>query len=720
MRAPPAASFILAGAIGVGYGARADAPESGRTQLQEVLVTAERRSENAQTIPTAVTTLSSDELAHSGVVGTISLSQAVPGLMFMQSANTATPFIRGVGSTITSVGAEGAVSTYVDGVYIASLNAAVFELNNVERVEVVKGPQGTLFGRNATGGVVHIITRAPSFTPSADLQLGYGNFEMANGNFYGTTGLGEHVAVDFAAYGRNQADGWGTDLTTGESAFTRHDAGARSKLLWLPGERTRLTLSMDYNRARNQDGLAYHLIAPAVGIDGVSRYHGFYQTLDDRSDSSDIRQSGASLTANHELSWSRLVSITSWRNADGLMLFDQDATPAHVVRASIHQHDRSATQEIQLQSRDDAALPWIVGVYYLHDRAAYDPLATAGTIVAPRDERQVWSAQTTDSYAAFGQLVRGFGADTHLTLGARYTRDERAVAGETLGRSGSVVSQLGQGAQDAAWSKLTWRAALDHRFSPDVMGYVSADRGFKSGIYNLLAYTAAPVRPETLDAYQAGLKTELLERRLRLNTSAFYYEYEDLQVQQIVSGSTVVINAAGAIMKGIDTDIAWVPIDALSIRGGFVLMKGYYTEFPDAPFFSPLVDAAGQPTGGNRQFAGDATGLDTVRTPRRTATLSAAYARPSSIGGLQFSASYSYNSGFAWDPDNRLRQSGYDLLNVSAGWNAPGGAWGLQLWGSNLTGTRYCVYAAARALLDSCSPGAPRAYGITFSSHFRP
>jgi iron complex outermembrane receptor protein len=720
LRALSAALLTLAGAVGVGRVAYAESPENGRAQLQEVVVTAERRPENAQTIPTAVTTLSSDELAQGGVIGTTSLSQAAPGLMFMQSANTATPFIRGVGSTITSVGAEGAVSTYVDGVYVASLNAAVFELNNVERVEVVKGPQGTLFGRNATGGVVHIITRAPSFTPSADLQLGYGNYEMSHGSFYGTTGLGEHVAIDFAAYGRNQADGWGADLTTGESAFTRHDLGARSKMLWVPGERTRVTLSVDYNRARNQDGLGFHLISPAVGVDGVSRYHGFYQTYDDPIDSSDIGQTGASLTANHEFSSARLVSITSWRNADGLMLFDQDSTPAHVVRASIHQHDRSATQELQLQSRDDAALPWIVGIYYLHDRAAYDPLATAGTIIAPSDERQVWSAQTSNSYAAFGQVVRGFGADTHLTLGARYTRDEREVSGATLGRTGSVVSQLAQGAQDATWSKLTWRAALDHRFTPDVMGYVSADRGFKSGIYNLLAYTAPPVHPETLDAYQAGLKTELFERRLRLNASAFYYEYEDLQVQQIISGSTVVINAAGAVMKGIDTDIAWVPIDALSIRGGFVLMKGYYTDFPDAPFFSPLVDAAGQPTGGNRQFAGDATGLDTVRTPRRTATLSAAYHRLSSIGGLQLSASFSYNSGFAWDPDNRLRQSSYDLLNVSAGWNAPHGNWGLQLWGSNLSGTRYCVYAAARALLDSCSPGAPRAYGVTFSSHFRP
>src|SRR5262249_51032338 len=150
-----------------------------------------------------------------------------------------------------------------------------------------------------------------------------------------------------------------------------------------------------------------------------------------------------------------------------------------------------------------------------------------------------------------------------------------------------------------------WRVALDHRFASDVMGYVSADRGFRSGVYNLTAYAAAPVRPETLDAYQLGLKTELADHRLRLNAAAFYYDYQDMQVQKIVTGSPVLINAAAAVMKGLDVDFAWEPNRALSLRGGFELMSGHYTNFQDAPFFSPIMGSDGQPAGGNAPRVGD-------------------------------------------------------------------------------------------------------------------
>ena len=701
---------------------RADSPATtqARTRLEEVVVTAERRPENSQAIPLAVTALSAADLSSAGVTNTTSLSLAVPGLMYMQGANTATPFIRGVGTTATSVGAEGGVSTYVDGVYVSSLNAALFELNNVERIEVLKGPQGTLFGRNATGGVVQIITRDPSFMPSFDLRAGYGNYDTVSGSLYGTTGLGDTVAVDLAAYDRNQAHGFGTDLVTGQDTFTRHDFGARSKLLWIPAEGTRIVLAADYNRARNEDGLGYHLPPSAVATDGLTRYNGFYNTYDDPNDFSDVSKTDVSMTAQQSLPLGRVVSITSWQNVDGLEQLDQDSTPLEIARASIFQHDRTFTEEVQLLAPDGASMPWIAGIYYLDDFAAYDPLASAGRSVQPLDERQTWAGQRSKSFSAFGQAVREIAPDTRVTLGARYTRDDRAIRGSTLGVSGSGISTLASASQSSSWSKVTWRLALDHRFAPDVMGYVSADRGFRSGVYNLTSYAAAPVRPETLDAYQLGLKTEFADHRVRLNAAAFYYDYEDMQVQKIVTGSTVLINAAAAVMTGLDVDFAWVPNEALSVRGAFELMSGHYTNFRDAPFFSPIVGAGGLPTGGNAQSVGDATDLDTVRTPRRTATVGAVYHVAALSGDLRFAASYSYNSGFAWDPDNRLRQPSYDVVNASGEWSAPSGAWSIALWGRNLTGTQYCAYVAARALLDSCSPAPPRTYGVTFSTRYQP
>jgi iron complex outermembrane receptor protein len=250
------------------------------------------------------------------------------------------------------------------------------------------------------------------------------------------------------------------------------------------------------------------------------------------------------------------------------------------------------------------------------------------------------------------------------------------------------------------------------------MGYISDDRGFKSGVYNLLSYAAAPVSPETLDAYQLGIKSELAEHRVRLNAAVFYYNYKNIQVQEISAGTINLVNAAAAKMKGMDVDFAFLPVDSFTVRGGFELMNGRYTDFRNAPFLSPTLSPSGSPVGGNTQSVGDATGFDTVRTPKGTANISGTYRWPVSRGNLKSVLSYYHNSGFAWDPDNRLRQSSYDVLNASIDWSAASNAWGVRIWGNNLTDTRYCVYETEQTLLDSCAAAPPRTYGVTLNAHY--
>jgi iron complex outermembrane receptor protein len=694
------------------------APKEEQGQLEEIIVTSQRRPENIQAVPLAVAVASGTELLNAGVTDTAPLSLAVPGLNFTLAGNSATPFIRGVGTTTASSGAEASVATYVDGVYISSINASLFELNNIDRIEVLKGPQGTLFGRNATGGVIQITTKDPAPTPSADIQVGYGNYRTTTASFYGTTGLREGVAIDLAAYGTNQGDGFGTDLTTGQPTFTRHDFGARSKLLWTPADGTRILIAADYNRARNEDGLGFHAVPPGVGIDGVTRYNGFYNSYGDPNDLSDVSQTGVSVTAEQDMGVARAVNITSWRNVVGMEGLDQDVTPLDVVGVMASQHDRTITEELHLLSKDGALFPWIAGFYYFNDFSAYDPLTLEGLFAAPLDGTQLWTAQKSDSYAAFGQATPQIAANTHLTLGARYTEDQRSVTGSTLGLAGAQALQLGGASQSTTWRKPTWRAAVDHQFTPDIMAYVSDDRGFKSGIYNLLAYSAAPVSPETLDAYQVGVKTDLDGHRLRLNAAAFYYKYKDIQVQEIETGASVLVNAAAARMRGIDVDFTFLPIDELTLRGGLERMRGYYTNFDDAPFFSPNLGPNGIAVGGNTQNVGNAAGFDTVRTPKSTATMSAGYRMPVPGGILNFVISDYYNSGFAWDPDNRLRQSSYDVLNASVDWKVASNGWAVRIWGRNLTRTQYCVYEAASTLVDACSPAPPRTYGIALSAHY--
>lgn len=685
-------------------------------QLEEIVVISQRRPENLQTVPLNVAVASGTELLNAGVTDTGSLSLAFPGLSYTQTGNSATPFIRGVGTTTISAGTESSVATYVDGVYISSVNASLFGLNNVERVEVLMGPQGTLFGRNATGGVIQIITKDPSFKPAADVKVGFGNYRTSSGSFYGTAGLSETVAIDLAAYGINQADGWGTDLSTGQPAFTRHDFGARSKLLWNPGDGTRILVTADYNRTRNEDGLGWHAVPPAVGVDGMTRYNGFYNTYDDPNDFADTSQTGLSVTAEQDFRLARLVNITSWRNVNGAEGFDEDATALPIVGVNSSLHDRTITEELHLLSKDGASLPWIAGIYYFDDLSGYDPVTLRGLFAAPLDGTRILSSQKSKSYAVFGQVTPEIATGTHLTLGARYTDDQRAVTGSTLGLAGPGTIDLGTASQSTSWRKPTWRVALDHQFTPDIMAYISDDRGFKSGVYNILTYSAAPVNPETLDAYQLGIKTEFDDHRVRVNAAAFYYNYKDIQIEVTGTGGLELVNAAAAKMKGIDADFTLLPIDALTLRASVERMKGYYTNFNNAPFLSPNLAPGGVPVGGNAQSGGNATGFDTVRTPKGTGTFSADYRVTLPVGSLDFVLSDYYNSGFAWDPDNRLRQSSYDVLNASVDWGLGRNGWAVRFWGRNLTGTQYCTFETATALLDSCAPARPRTYGVTLSA----
>jgi iron complex outermembrane receptor protein len=368
-------------------------------------------------------------------------------------------------------------------------------------------------------------------------------------------------------------------------------------------------------------------------------------------------------------------------------------------------------------SREGASLPWIVGTYYFDDLSSYQPLGLTGQAAAPLDEVQIWSAQRSHSYAAFGQVTPRIAIDTRLTLGLRYTRDERRVNGSTSGLIGPQTLTLTTGSQSVSWSRPTWRVALDHRFAPDIMAYVSADRGFKSGVFNTLTYADAPVAPEILDAYQVGLKTELAEHRVRLNLAAFYYDYRNIQIQEVVTGAIRLVNAAAAKLKGIDVDFAFLPVDPITLRGALEIVSGHYTSFRDAPFYSPILDSHGEPVGGNTQSAGDATGLDTVRTPNETATVTAEYRVALPTGSIKLAASNYYSAGFSWDPDNHLRESHYDVVNVSADYTRRE-AWNVRLWVKNLTETHYCVDATEETLLNACSPAPPRTYGITVGMHF--
>jgi iron complex outermembrane recepter protein len=692
-------------------------PHDGR--FAEIIVTAERRLADIQSVPLSVTAVTEDDIRSLALRDSVDVALAVPGVQFDQQGMGATPFIRGVGAMSGAIGNEAPVSMYVDGVYVATPNASVFALDGVSQIEVLKGPQGTLFGRNATGGVVQVVTREPDPDAATELQVQYASNATARASLYATGGFGDSTLASLSLYGRDQQGGWGTNLTTGGATFRHEEYGARGKVLLTPGSATRLLVSATHFHKRGEDGLGYHFAPGSLGLDGKTGYSGFYNAWADPQDRADYRHSVVSARIEHDFSASRLVSISSWQTLDAFFNLDQDATPAKIVNAPISQYARSLTQELQLLSRSDSPLLWIAGLYYFNDISAYDPLALEGAVVSPLSSTEIHSKQHSASYAAFGQVTLHLSRAFRLTVGGRYTRDERRVDGMTLGFVDGQSTTLAVARQNAAWEKPTWRVALATEVTPDLLAYVSWDRGFKSGVYNLLTYAAPPVNPEVLEAYQAGFKSDWFNDRLRLNVAAYRYRYQNIQVEAVVAGATIALNAAAARLRGLDIDLEYVPWRSLTLRGAVAFLHGRYTDFRNAPITVPLRDPSGGLIGGNAVVPGDATGFETVRSPARTATVNARYDVLTQNGEIGLSAGYYHNSGFAWDPDNRLRQQSYGMLSASIDWTFPDERIVVRGAGSNLTGAEVCLYGTAPALGDLCSPRAPRTLSIEVSVKLR-
>jgi iron complex outermembrane receptor protein len=682
-------------------------------KIEEIVVTAQRRSENLQSVPISVTAVTGRTLEALGVSDTTTLSQVVPGLDISRQSAAGTPFLRGIGSSNSSPGDESPIAMYVDGAYIASTAGNLFGLNNIERIEVLKGPQGTLFGRNATGGVIQIITKDPVQAPSADLSVGYGNFETIESNFYGTTGIAANLAADLAVYQRNQLAGWGHYLPAplaGEDAFTSRELALRTKWLWTALDNTRVTFSADYDRDKDSGGSSFHVPPGVKTVDG-STFPGYYNLNLNTDSYSDVTRKGSTLTVDDDLGWSRVKSITAWRNVLVANPFDVDFSPSPIFAVDLHQKSDTWTQEFQLLSKENSRISWIAGIYMFYDDAQYFPLHEYGAALGPIQYVDIFSEQKSNSYAGYGQATIPIGFDTRVTLGGRYTWDKRHLTGHEDSLIGILIPEENKSAN---FDKFTYRVALDHDFAQDIMAYGVLSTGFKSGVYNTILNGAgdALVRPETLDAYELGLKTAFLDRTIRVNTSAFYYKYKDIQVQAVQSNISELLNAAAAHVKGGEIEIEATPVTRLRLLTGLSYLDAKYTDFPGAQFTIP------NPAGGNSAVTRNAAGNIMPHSPKWTVHTGGLYSIPTPSGDYAMSADLAYHDAYFWEASNRLQEPVHFLLSASLGWTAPSKAWGIKLWGKNLLDQEVSNYTESTALSDGVSPAAPRTYGIALNLHF--
>jgi iron complex outermembrane receptor protein len=568
-------------------------------ELQGVVVTANRTAEDIQAVPVDISVVSGQLANAIGITDLQSLAGSTPGLLGNRGANAAIPFIRGVGSPLGIVGNESSVAFYVDDVYESAASGALANFSSVDRIEIEKGPQGTVFGRNATGGVIQVFTRDPTIDPQLDVTVGEANYDTQAISLYATGPLAGTLTGNVAMQASRQHQGWGHNVVTGESIYTGWDYGARVKLLWTPAPGTSALLNVDYDDTRTEEGINLRAWPGTTSFNpagaGIPAPAGYYEVNAIPQTHSITYQSGASLKLIHDFRSARLVDITAWRNTKNVTGVDQDPGIA-LANGVPTTEERTWTEEIRLSSAQPSKSSWISGLFFYHDVSGYDPLYLYGSAFFPLPYINTFGIQTTDSWAGFAQGRREILKDTDLTLGVRYTADHRHLQAST-----QVVSSprmpVTNSPQSATWSEPTYRVALEHRFTDDLMVYIAYNRGFRSGAFNTTVLPgspiAPPVAPETLDAYTVGAKSDLLGGTLRLDLEGFYYNYRNIQIDQIVAGAVQITNAAAATIRGIDIDAAVKPVTGLTITASMEVLSGRYTSFRNGQFYMLGSTAAG-------------------------------------------------------------------------------------------------------------------------------
>jgi iron complex outermembrane recepter protein len=689
--------------------------------LEEVVVTAQKRSEKLQDVPLAVTALTGDELTDAGVTKFLDLGQVVPTLSIGNAVGFSFVYLRGVGSTAIGPGIELPISFYLDGVYYAStVSPTFYDFANIDRVEVLKGPQGTLFGRNATGGLIQIITRDPTQQFQAQGEVTYGNYQTLTGKFYLSGGISENLAADLSVNAGTQGTGWGQNLYTASDVFKNsHNVTVRSKWVYTPTAADKITVIGDYsevNNSMNGQKIAPGTIANPSVDTGTQPPLSPWDIYGDVNPNFQNTNYGGSLKYEHQFQAVDLSSLTAYRDSNTWLYWDVDFTPVPHLTGALRDLERQVSEELTLSSKNSGKLNWQTGFYYFHADGSYDPAGvySGDGLFGPFTYIAPYAEQITQSEAVFAQGSYEIMDATNLTLGARYTWEKRTISGDTEGYIGnSPAIPLGTTPEESTnFNKPTYRVALDHRFSPEVMAYVSYNTGFKSGGYNTQFASQPAYLPETVDAYEVGIKNDLLDRHLRLNFAGFDYEYKNIQVQKVGVANTGIINGAKARIYGIDGDFEAIFNSNFKITGSAAWLHARFLEFTDAPF--------GSPGGGVPTYPGDASGNTIPKSPNFSAYVTPDYRIPLSEGSsLYLDATVEYNSGMYFEADNILKQSAYTRFNASIRWQSKDDRYYARLWGTNLGNESVINYSST--LGDGTRDityDAPRQYGITVGAKF--
>jgi iron complex outermembrane receptor protein len=698
------------------------------TSSQDIIVTAQRRSELLRDVPISITAFNAESLAKTGVTDARGLMQVTPGLNFQQFGSSAQPLIRGIGSTGGSVGDSSNVAIYIDGVYQPFQAANFLRFEDIDRIEVLKGPQGTLFGRNAAGGAISITTLKPSLNAATGkFSVGYGRFNEVELNGFVSTPLSDKVAVSLSGnFTRN--DGFRRDIFLNRDVGYLRSHSVRGKLLFEPDPATQILVSGYYRWSNDLGSFGNQ---PLNGNTVIRRTVPNILLANEPNTSAltvenvnQVKVYGGSLSIEHDLGFAKLTSLTAFSNARQFVLTDSDLTPAANLQTKINFGTDMVSQDLTLTSTNQGPLSWLVGGTYYREHGFFRS-STFGGLFVPSDTPPLTAGRfipdvDIKAYAVFAELTYRITDRLTAVAGGRYSNDRPSYTGTTIVVATGLPNTAAQVSPSESFSSFTPRVALRYAVTPTLNAYASYSRGFKSGVFNSNGLQVDAVKPETVDAFEVGMKGSL-SSVFSFDTAAYYYDYKNLQQLSFGTTPTTLIlrNAAKAEIYGFEANVTARPLAGLTLRGGLGYVHGEYKSFPGAQGFRPTTDANGVPIGGNTTFIFDASGHPMIRTPRVQANGTVAYETAIANGGkLNFNVTGSYTAKMYHDVSSNTVQPAFTVVNSSISYTTPDQHWRLTIWGNNILNETYIAGILISATATAVTYSKPATYGVKLGYMF--
>lgn len=697
---------------------QADATYSA--EPSDIVVTAQRREERLQDVPIAITALGNEQLSERGAVDLAGLAGAVPGLSIsgFTGANASNVIsIRGVTGQVLAIGAGQATAVYIDGVYLSRPDAAFFGLDDVERLEVLRGPQGTLYGRNATAGAINIITRTPSREWRGGGEVSYGNFETvaARGSISGPIGGG----LAFGLSGSfNKHDGYIRNTVTGNKLADRNAFTLRGKLRYATDDDAfSAEVAGDYTRDRATPVFKNGVVGGVfVGMGNPEEFSTDVGTeaLTDRL----TKSRGVSLTLNYEASDALdLVSITGWRKINITSIYDADGSAAPAAVAGADNESKTFNQEVRGVFSSGPFRATVGGNYFTED-------ANFGLSVTPPTAvpyfRNPFDTSDLTAWALFTQLE--FDITSRLTLvgGLRYNNEKRDFAIDYRGALPTAGPLFTGRVSDEAFIP---SFGVNYKLDPDVLLYAKVSKGYQAPGFNFApgaAATKSPTfGPETLWAYELGIKSQFFDRRVTFNAAVFNYDYSDIQIRSTIGvGLTEVQNAASARLRGAEASLNVNAGSGISFAGHVTYLDAKYRDFCQAisggdPQVNDPICAPGR---------ADRSGNRLNLAPKWSGGVSVNYeGQIGNAGKLSANASYDFSSSvFYLSNANEpgVESGDWGILNGRIGFEIDGGP-EVFVYGRNLTDKRFIAFTS-RVSAGSVPVvmNEPRTYGVGLRYHF--